>query len=258
MHLIWHLLSHRMFLLKQSFPLIFTYHSIASKFHVGLNVVHPDVFNSHVRFIAKINNSNKNNQIVLAFDDGYESVITNAFPIMEEYGQKGIVFPITGFIGKSNDWDVTFGINKEKHLTETQILFLSENGWEIGCHGHSHRSFKWLQNKEIKDELNISKSIIEDITGKVATSFCLPFGDITQEATKFIEESGFINLYMQLPLFKKKIFSQILRFQYSRAIYATDRVKSLENKYNYYYREHLKESFIHSFSTATVIVKEML
>ena len=30
------------------------------------------------------------------------------------------------------------------------------------------------------------------------------------------------------------------------------------NKYNNYFTEHLKESFIHSFSTATVLVKEML
>ena len=39
-----------------------------------------------------------------------------AFPIMEEYSLKGIVFPISGYIGKTNDWDVTFGINKTMHL----------------------------------------------------------------------------------------------------------------------------------------------
>ena len=110
-------------------PLIFTYHSISSNFHVGLNSVHPNRFRKHVEFIANLNNSTiENNPIKIAFDDGYESVYTNAFPIMEEYGLKGIVFPITGYIGKINNWDVTFGVNKTMHLTKSQFLTLIEHG----------------------------------------------------------------------------------------------------------------------------------
>ena len=240
-------------------PLIFTYHSISSKFHVGLNSVHPKLFRKHVEFIANINNSTvENHRITIAFDDGYESVYTNAFPIMEEYGLKGIVFPITGYIGKRNNWDVTFGINKAMHLNIDQILSLSDNGWEIGSHGHLHKSFKWLKIDEIKEDVKISKGFIEDITGKEAISFCLPFGDLTKKAIKIIEEAGFMKLFMQLPLLNRKINTQKLQFNYSRAIYSIDSVKSLTKKYNNSIIERLKESFIHSFSTATVIVKEML
>ena len=86
MHLIYRL-HHRMMCLhkKHSYPLIFTYHSIASGFHVGLNVIHPDIFRKHVQFIANIIRSpDKNKHISIAFDGGYESVSTNTFPIMEE------------------------------------------------------------------------------------------------------------------------------------------------------------------------------
>ncbi len=128
---------------KYSYPLIFTYHSIASGFHIGLNVIHPDGFRKHVQFIANINHSpDKNKHISIAFDDGYESVYTNAFPIMEENGLKGIVFPISGYIGKTNDWDVTFGVNKTMQLTKSQLITLSEHGWKIGRHSHLHRSFR--------------------------------------------------------------------------------------------------------------------
>jgi len=147
-------------------PLIFTYHSISSNFHVGLNSVHPNRFRKHIEFIANLNNSTvENNHIKIAFDDGYESVYTNAFPIMEEYGLKGIVFPITGYIGKNNNWDVTFGINQAMHLNIDQILSLSDNGWEIGSHGHLHKSFKWLKIDEIKKDVEISKRFIENIIG---------------------------------------------------------------------------------------------
>ena len=240
-------------------PLIFTYHSISSNFHVGLNSVHPNRFKEHVEFIANINNSTvENNHIKIAFDDGYESVYANAFPIMEEYSLKGIVFPISGYIGKTNDWDVTFGVNKTMHLTKSQLLTLSEHGWEIGSHSHLHRSFKWMSNDEIKDEVVTSKRIIENITGKEVTSFCLPFGDYTRKAIEIIEEAGFINLFMQLPLLKKAVKFSKIQLQYCRSIYSTDSVKSLQNKYQNINSEHLKENFIHSFSTATVLVKEML
>ena len=240
-------------------PLIFTYHSISSNFHVGLNSVHPNRFKEHVEFIANINNSTvENNHIKIAFDDGYESVYTNAFPIMEEYGLKGIVFPITGYIGKTNDWDVTFGINKTMHLNKSQLLILSEHDWEIGSHSHLHRSFKWMSNDEIKDEIVTSKNIIENITGKEVISFCLPFGDYTIKAIEIIEEAGFINLFMQLPLLKKAVKFSKIQLQYCRSIYSTDSVKTLQNKYQNINSEHLKENFIHSFSTATVLVKEML
>ena len=240
-------------------PLIFTYHSISSNFHIGLNSVHPNRFRKHIEFIAKLNNSTiENNHIKIAFDDGYESVYTNAFPIMEEYGLKGIVFPITGYIGKTNDWDVTFGVNKTMHLTKSQLLTLSEHGWEIGSHSHLHRSFKWMSNDGIKNDVVTSKRIIENITGKEVNSFCLPFGDYTRKAIEIIEEAGFINLFMQLPLLKKAVKFSKIQLQYCRSIYSIDSVKSLQNKYQNINSEHLKENFIHSFSTATVLVKEML
>jgi len=240
-------------------PLIFTYHSISSNYHVGLNSVHPNRFKEHVEFISNINNSTiENNHIKIAFDDGYESVYANAFPIMEEYSLKGIVFPISGYIGKTNDWDVTFGVNKTMHLTKSKLLTLSEHGWEIGSHSHSHRSFKWMSNDEIKDDVATSKRIIENITGKEVTSFCLPFGDYTRKAIEIIEEAGFNNLFMQVPLLKKAVKFSKIQLQYCRSIYSTDSVKSLQNKYQNIYIEHLKESLIHSFSTATVLVKELL
>jgi len=244
---------------NNSNPLIFTYHNISTQFHVGLNSVHPHRFRKHVQFIANLNNCNiRDNRIKIAFDDGYESVYTNAFPIMEEYGLKGIVFPITGYIGKRNNWDVTFGINKIMHLSADQILSLSNNGWEIGSHGHSHKSFKWLKSNEIEEDVKISKDFIETITGKEAISFCLPFGDLTKKALKIIEAAGFMKLFIQLPILNRKENTEKLEFNYSRAIYSIDTAKSLSKKYKNCIAEHLKECFIHSFSTATVLVKEIL
>ena len=64
----------KMYLHNHSNPLIFTYHSISSNFHVGLNSVHPNRFSEYVEFIENLNNPTvENNHIKIAFDDGYES-----------------------------------------------------------------------------------------------------------------------------------------------------------------------------------------
>ena len=73
-----------------------------------------------------------------------------------------------------------------------------------------------------------------------------------------ISRAGFINLFMQLPLLRKSVKFSKIQLQYCRSIYSTDSVKTLQNKYQNINSEHLKENFIHSFSTVTVLVKEML
>ena len=42
--------------------------------------------------------------VVLTFDDGFESVYTNAFPVLQRYGFPATVFLVADYCGKTNDW----------------------------------------------------------------------------------------------------------------------------------------------------------
>ncbi len=54
--------------------------------------------------------------VTLSFDDGYESVFENAFPILQELNFSATVFLPSAYIGKNNDWDHgRFGI-KYRHM----------------------------------------------------------------------------------------------------------------------------------------------
>jgi len=64
------------------------------------------------------------------------------FPLWKINSLKDIIFPIIRYIGKTNDWDVTFGVNKTMHLTNIQLITLPELGWEIGRHSHLNRSIR--------------------------------------------------------------------------------------------------------------------
>ena len=79
--------------------------------------------------------SSKN--IICTFDDGYESVFKNAFPIMKQYGFTATVYMCPDLIGKDNSWNHKDSVVR-KHMTGEMITTLCEYGWEIGSHGLSH------------------------------------------------------------------------------------------------------------------------
>ena len=71
---------------NQANPFLLTYHRIDSNLHIGLNGINPKKFKEHVQFLMeKVKLENNNQKIRICFDDGYESIFYNAFPIMEEY-----------------------------------------------------------------------------------------------------------------------------------------------------------------------------
>ncbi len=258
-HLICPIVLPRMCLHNQANPFILTYHRIDSNFHIGLNVINPKNFRDHVQFLVRKVKLEKNNQkIRICFDDGYESIFSNAFPIMEEYGIKGIVFPVTGYIGKYNDWDINFRINRARHLNISQIRILSDAGWEIGSHGHLHRAYSKLTNEERILDLNKSKILLEGIVGKSIYSFCPPFGDLPENCWKNITDTGYRQVYLQMPLKRKYSPPGNIKLNFTRSMFSTDNVNKIIKKYNRNKSELIKENFIRSFSWGTILVKEML
>ena len=100
MHLVWNILDPK----RQSdkpISKLLAYNQLGSGPYIGLNRISSEKFETHLKIL---------------FDDGYEYVYKIAFPFMQEYGFTGLVFPVESYIGRMNDWGVTFGsINKAMH-----------------------------------------------------------------------------------------------------------------------------------------------
>jgi len=125
----------------------------------------------------------------LSFDDGYESVFTNAYPILQEFGFAGTVFIPSAFIGKWNTWDANLGWLRFKHLHQEQLEILQQNGWEIGAHGRIHRDLVTSTEQERHKEIMGAKQDLEcygDIDG-----FAYPFSRSNMEIRKLVEQAGF-------------------------------------------------------------------
>ena len=191
----------------------------------------------------------------ILFDDGYESVYLIAFPLMRKYGFKGLVFPIAGYLGKENKWDITFGsFNRANHLTVDQVRALSDSGWEIGSHGLTHTPFTSLSDKKLKKELIESKAILEDAINKKIESITPPFSRFNNRIKDFMLETGYKKIYHQYGFNLNSGDVLIPR----HTVYSIDKEKSILRKLNNSKLEILKELIIHKCSTLTIVVKELL
>ena len=183
---------------------ILNYHKIEPKADIGLTARHPDDFKRDLEIIKELafqpvtfqdllQPSFKAHQkpLIITFDDGYQSVIEFAFPLLKELGMKAVVFMPTGFIGRTNDWDIQLAGKKYQHLSRQELRFLADSGFEIGSHGVSHRAFTTLSPKQCLMELRQSKQTLEEIIGRSVISISYPFGQFSKPILELSHQQGY-------------------------------------------------------------------
>lgn len=107
------------------------------------------------------------NAIVITFDDGHQSNVSLALPVLEKFCFKAHFFITTGWI------------NTPFYLTSRQVEILKEKGMQIGSHGATHRYFNEMNAEVTREELQISHDVLRAAVDKPVTSFSAPGGRIT-------------------------------------------------------------------------------
>jgi peptidoglycan/xylan/chitin deacetylase (PgdA/CDA1 family) len=90
----------------------------------------------------------------------------------EDVGQKDLIFDV--FTELTNLTHSKF--IEVWYMSEIEILEITSKGFEIGSHTCSHRLMSRLSDNEIDYELNLSKSILSDVSNTNVKSFCFPYG----------------------------------------------------------------------------------
>ena len=126
-------------------------------------------------------------KVVITFDDGYEDVYLNAFPILQKHGFTAFIFIITGFVGKPNSWDFNFGRKRRRHLSWKQIKEMSKFGFGFGSHTVNHPDLTKIDPNWVEYELKKSKEVLEDKLGKEVVFLSYPFG----RYNRFVQEEAF-------------------------------------------------------------------
>lgn len=136
--------------------------------------------------------------IIITSDDGYQSVYSNAFPIMKKYGFEMSVFLLTGYIGNSeadrmmNDFDKNEkSVVRRPMLIWPEIAAMSSYGFEFGSHGISHAYLNQISRQEAENEIRQSKIDIEAHIKKPCIFFSWPHGSYNNELISIVSQSGY-------------------------------------------------------------------
>jgi len=133
--------------------------------------------------------------VVLTFDDGYESLLTNATPILEKFKFSATLFLLTGAIGEKtyagfNTPNSAFPGN-DGPLSWGQLKAMEHLGWDIQSHSHSHQIHNIIPEEMLKKEMQISKHEIEYNLQKRVAFYAYPCGSYNTRCLQSLKTIGY-------------------------------------------------------------------
>jgi len=151
-----------------------------------------DLFEQHIRylrrkgyrFMSMVEAANRlrrsevpDKAVVVTFDDGYQSLLNAATPVLVRYSVPATIFVAVDFIGKPEfPWSPeSAGFTRPLTWEELSEL-MSKTTIEVGSHAATHRPLHALSRSEQEAELGSSRRTLEDRLGGSVRAFAYPFG----------------------------------------------------------------------------------
>jgi len=125
--------------------------------------------------------------VVLTFDDGYGDFYSQALPLLTQHGFNGTVFQTTGWVGKE---DGAKRMLNWRELTESE-----QAGIEIGAHTCTHPQLDQLPESVMREELYVSKTMLEDKLGLKVPGLAYPYGYSNANVRRVAREIGYDYAY---------------------------------------------------------------
>lgn len=108
--------------------------------------------------------------VVITFDDGFRNFYTDAFPILSRYGFAATMFLPTSYIA-----DGQLSFKGKECLSWGEVRELQTHGIAFGSHTMTHPQLHDCDAKSIKQEVVVSKQMIEQKVGCGVESFSYPY-----------------------------------------------------------------------------------
>ena len=133
----------------------------------------------------------KGKVVGITLDDGYQSNVSHALPILKQYGFSATCYVVSGRLGQHNEWDAALGMAKAALMSGEEMRAWVDAGMEVGSHTCSHADLSRLSLAEARHELLQSKSDLENLLQKPVTQFCYPYGHFSPEHEALVSQAGY-------------------------------------------------------------------
>jgi peptidoglycan/xylan/chitin deacetylase (PgdA/CDA1 family) len=117
--------------------------------------------------------------VCITFDDGCETDLIAAAPVLHEFGLSATFYVTTGFL------------DTRGYMSAAQLRELDSQGFEIGCHSMTHAYLSDVNEADLKREIVDAKSKIEQIVGHNIKHFSCPGGRYSNRTLDRARRAGF-------------------------------------------------------------------
>ena len=137
----------------------------------------------------------------VTFDDGFESVIENAVPILKEKRICATVFVVTEYLGKAAGWHRfdTHSNGSEKLMGVEELSMLPSDVISVGSHTMTHPVLTSLNSHAAKAEICESRLRLQTMLQKDVKLFSFPYGAFNADLVAWCREAGYTRVFTILP-----------------------------------------------------------
>ena len=164
--------------------------------------------------------SSKQRQVLLTFDDAFESFADRAWPALEQRSMQALLFVVTDFVGRPASWDLPLPGRRVRHLPWSALRELVDAGVEIGSHSARHLDMRRLSSLQLVQELEHSRRTLEDRLGVGIRAFSWPFGRWNHPCCEAARQSGYQLGFAMSPQGRNDQFNDMAIPR--RGVYVTD------------------------------------
>jgi peptidoglycan/xylan/chitin deacetylase (PgdA/CDA1 family) len=127
--------------------------------------------------------------VLITIDDGYESILSCAAPILARYRFPASVFVPASKLAGTSSWMPK--MPNERLVTPADLRELRRLGIEIGVHGMNHVPLPGLSPATLHTEVSGARTALASILGETPASFAYPEGKFDEASVRAVEEAGY-------------------------------------------------------------------